>query len=76
MGLMPRPQKPSIAPDYPCSVAFEVRHLRLKVEELIRIIGPLVTKQQSASERSRKLGVSRSTLWRREQRARARLALL
>lgn len=54
----------------------EIRALRNELRQFRDLIIPLAIRQRSRSQQARKLGVSRSTLWRRERKARARAALL
>lgn len=51
----------------------EVRGLRSDVKQLVELLVPIAVNGGTQSERARRAGVSRQTLWRRQQKARARI---
>lgn len=54
----------------------EVRTLRAEFAELRAIMAPLACRQLSRAAQAKKAGVSRSTIYRREKRAGAKLTLM
>lgn len=53
----------------------KVEHLTRKVETLLDILGPVVTRRRTVTQQAKAAGVSRVTLWRRRKKAAAQLAL-
>lgn len=54
----------------------EVRAMRAEFAQLREIIAPLAVRKLSRTQQAKKAKVSRSTLWRREQKAKAALVLI
>lgn len=54
----------------------EIRAMRSEFAQLRELVAPLAVRQRSREQQAKKAGVHRSTLYRREQRAKARLALI
>lgn len=52
-----------------------VEQLTHRVEALLTIVGPIVTRRVSVERQAKIAGVSRTTLWRRRRRAAGQLAL-
>lgn len=63
-------------PEQSDDVLREVRALRAEFAQLRELVAPLAVRKTSRTAQAKRVRVHRSTLWRREQRARARLELL
>ena len=53
----------------------EIRTLTHRVDALLAIVTPIYTRSVSIAQQAKQAGVSRTTLWRRRQKAKLQLAL-
>lgn len=64
-----------LAPDALAEIVALLAAHERKIDALLNVITPIVTRRLTTAQQARAAGVSRTTLWRRRQQAKLQLAL-